>query len=88
MFKTVILNHTNMVTMRIYVIPVTTARVNTENFHHDIKPTVPKFYQRKRADNTCYVYNIHGINIKYQHDLHPELLNKFNLNFAYWRSTV
>jgi hypothetical protein len=44
MFKIVILNHTNVATMRIYVIPVTTARVSTENFHHDIKTTAPKFY--------------------------------------------
>lgn len=71
-----------MATMRIYVIPVTTARGSTENFHHDIKTTAPKFYQRKRADYTRYVQNIQGINIKYQQDLHPELLNKCNLNFA------
>jgi hypothetical protein len=66
-----------------YVIPMTAARVNTVNSHHDIKTTVPKFYQRKRVDYICYVYNIYGINMKYQHDLHPELLNKFNLNFVY-----
>jgi hypothetical protein len=74
MFKIVILNHTNVATLRIYVIPVTTARVSTENFHHDIKTTAPKFYQRKSADYTRYVQNIHGINIKYQQDLHQELL--------------
>lgn len=83
MFKIVILNHKNVATMRIYVIPVTTARVNTVNFHNDIKTTVPKLYQRTRADYKCHVHNIHGINIKYQHDIHPELLNKFNLNFTY-----
>lgn len=52
-FKIVILKHTNVATMRILVIPVTTARVNTVNFHHDIKNTAPKFYKRKRADYTC-----------------------------------
>jgi hypothetical protein len=88
MFKVVILNHTNVATVRIYAIPVTTARVNTVNFHNDIKTTVPKFYQRTREDYTCHVYNILRINIKYQHDIHPELLNKFNLNFAYRRSIV
>jgi hypothetical protein len=86
MFKIVILNHTNVATMRIYVIPVSTAQVNTVNFHNDIKTTVPKFYQRTPADYTCHVYNIHRINIKYQHNIHPELLNKFNINFAYRRS--
>jgi hypothetical protein len=42
-FKIIILSHTNVATMPIYVIPVITARVNTVYSHHDIKTTTPKF---------------------------------------------
>jgi hypothetical protein len=56
MFKIIIRNYTKVATMRIYMIRLTTARVNTVNFHYDIKTTAQKFYHKKRAE---YMHTTH-----------------------------